>query len=114
MGGVGQLKGELNDDRGGVYSGYPAEQLRIALDQRLEPIMHGLQVGLDRRQILGVDAAQGLGLGIVEYGAQLGERRMGRVGVQGRRQARRGKVEAWIVVLDAERLQSLIVLDGID
>ena len=111
---VGQLQIDLVDDGRRVDAGRAAEQFRVILHQRQKTIMHGLQIGLDCRQVVGVDAAQRLGLGVVENRAELGEGRVRRIGVERRRQLRGRKVEPRIVVLDAQGLKHRIVLDGVD
>ena len=64
------------DDRLSMDAGRAAEQLRLILDQRYEPVVHGLKVGLNLWQVVGIDTAERLRLGVVEYRSELGERRM--------------------------------------
>src|SRR5439155_9829804 len=111
---VVELEIDLINNSGRVDAGRAAKQLRVIVHQRHQPIPHGLQIGLYGRQVVGVDAAKRLGLGVVEYRSQLCKGGMRRVRVQRRRQFGRREVEPGIVVLDAQGLKHRIVLDGVD
>jgi hypothetical protein len=49
-----------------VDAGQPAEQLRVMVNQRDEPVVDRLEVGLDQRQVIGVDPAERPGLSVVD------------------------------------------------
>jgi hypothetical protein len=111
---IGQLKVDLIDDRLSVDAGQPAEQLRVIVNQRDEPVLDRLEVRLDQRQVIGVDPAERPGLSVVEYRSELGECSVRRVGIERRGQFGRREVEPGIAVLDTQRLKNGIVLYGVD
>jgi hypothetical protein len=89
-----------------VDAGQPAEQLRVIVNQRGEPVVDRLEVRLDQRQVIGVDPAERPGLSVVEYRSELGECSVRRVGIERRGQFGRREVEPGIAVLDTQRLKN--------